>query len=62
MSRIVRRNELHRQRARRHKLRKLRERYARARTTAEKEQILQKLSRVAPCASAEQFLAAVKAK
>jgi hypothetical protein len=62
MSRQVRQNELHRQRARRWRLRRLREQYARSKTAAEKEQILQKASRVAPTASKEQFLAAVKTK
>ncbi|HEV8343056.1 MAG TPA: DUF6800 family protein [Candidatus Binatia bacterium] len=62
MSRQVRQNELHRQRARRWSLRKLREQYARSKTAAEKEQILQKVIRVAPTASKEQFLAAIKVK
>ena len=61
MARPIRRNELHRRRARREHLKKLRERYARAKTTAEREKILQKVARVAPCVSTEQFLAPIKA-
>jgi hypothetical protein len=61
MPRPIRRNELHRRRVRRQRLKKLRERYARAKTNAEKEQILQKVSRVAPCVSTEEFLAPLKA-
>lgn len=62
MSRQIRQNELHRQRARKWRLRKLRTEYAASKTAAEKEQILQKLTRIAPTASKEQFLAAIKPK
>ena len=61
MSQATRRNELHARRMRRQRLRKLRERYAKAKTNAEKEQILQKFSRVAPRISTEQFLAPLQA-
>lgn len=62
MSRQIRQNELHRRRTRHWRLKRLREQYARSKTAAEKEQILQKVARVAPTASKEQFLAAVKTK
>ena len=62
MSRQIRRNELHRHRVRRHKLKKLRRRYADVRTSAERERILQKVMRVAPSITSEQFVAPLKAK
>jgi uncharacterized protein DUF6800 len=55
-----RRNELHARRARRQHLKKLRARYAKAKTGAEKEKILEKVLRVAPGVSSEQFLAQIK--
>ena len=61
MSQAIRRNELHARRVRRQRLRKLRARYAKAKTNAEKEQILQKVARVAPSISTEQFLGPLKA-
>lgn len=61
MSQLIRRNEMHRRRARRMKLGKLRLRYGRAKTNAEKEQIVQRAARVAPTITREQFLASIKA-
>ncbi len=60
MGRQVRRNELHARRVRRQRLKQLRERYAKAKTSAEKDQIMEKVSRVAPSLSSEQFLAPIK--
>jgi len=45
---VLRRTELHRRRARREKLAKLRRRYREARSQEEKAKILEKASRVAP--------------
>jgi hypothetical protein len=61
MGRQVRRNELHARRVRRHRLKQLRERYAKAKTGSERDKILEKASRVAPTLSSEQFLAPIKA-
>ena len=61
MPRSIRRNELHARRARRRHLKKLRARYAKAKTNAEKEKILEKASRVSPSVSREQFLESLKA-
>ena len=61
MSRPSRRNEVNRKRARRERLRKLREHFAKAKTAGEKEKILQKVSRVAPCISPEEFVAPLQA-
>jgi hypothetical protein len=60
MGRQVRRNELHARRVRRQRLKQLRDRYAKAKTTAEKEKIMEKVARVAPSLSSEQFLAPIK--
>jgi len=60
MGRQVRRNELHARRVRRRRLKQLRERYAKAKTSAEKDKIMDKVSRVAPSLSSEQFLAPIK--
>lgn len=60
MGRQVRRNELHARRVRRHRLKQLRERFAKAKTSAEKEKILEKVQRVAPTLSPEQFIAPIK--
>jgi hypothetical protein len=60
MGRQVRRNELHARRVRRQRLKQLRERYAKAKTSAEKDKIMEKVSRVAPSLSSEQFLAPIK--
>jgi hypothetical protein len=55
-----RRNELHARRVRRRHLKKLRARFAKAKTSAEKEKILDKVMRVAPGVSAQQFVAPIK--
>lgn len=60
MGRQVRRNELHARRVRRQRLKQLRERYAKAKTSAEKDKIMEKVSRVAPSLSSEQFLAPIR--
>ena len=60
MGRQVRRNELHARRVRRQHLKRLRDRYAKAKTGAEKEKIMEKVARVAPTLSSEQFLAPIK--
>ena len=60
MGRQVRRNELHARRVRHQRLKQLRERYAKAKTSAEKDKIMEKVSRVAPSLSSEQFLAPIK--
>ena len=56
----IRRNEIHARRGRRRHLQKLRERYVKAKTNADKDKILEKVSRVAPGLSSEQFLAPIK--
>lgn len=60
MAHSIRRNELHARRVRRRSLKKLRERYAKAKTSADKEKILEKAGRIAPGMSSEQFLAPIK--
>lgn len=61
MGRQIRRNELHARRARRVNLKKLRARYAKAKTGADRDRILGKVARVAPSLTPEQFLATVPA-
>ncbi len=56
----IRRNEIHARRGRRLQLKKLRVRFAKAKTATEKEKILEKVSRVAPGLTAEQFVAPIK--
>lgn len=60
MPRSIRRNELHARRVRRRSLKKLRERFAKAKTSADKEKILAKVARVAPGVTPEQFVAPIK--
>ena len=60
MPRSTRRNELHARRVRRQQLKKLRVRFAKAKTSADKEKILEKVARVAPSISPEQFVAPIK--
>jgi len=60
MPRSIRRNELHARRVRRQSLKKLRVRFAKAKTNADKEKILAKVARVAPGISPEQFVAPIK--
>ena len=54
---MIRDTELHRRRARRQKLAKLRRRYAAATTEAARRAVVEKVSRVARWLSPEQFLA-----
>jgi hypothetical protein len=58
----VRKTEIHRRRKRREKLRKLRSRYSLAKTNQEKEKILEKVKRIAPWLSEEEFLEPLKNK
>jgi hypothetical protein len=60
MTLSIRRNELHARRVRRQQLKKLRVRFAKAKTSADKEKILEKVARVAPGISTEQFVAPIK--
>lgn len=60
MPRSIRRNEINARRTRRRHLKKLRERFAKAKTSADKEKILAKVARVAPGVSPEQFVAPIK--
>jgi len=59
MSRI-RQRELHARRVRGKKLKKLREKYAKSKSAAQKDQILTKVSRQAPTLSKEEFEKMVK--
>ena len=52
----VRKTELHRRRKRKEKLGKLRKKFLLAKTSQEKEQILEKVRRIAPWLSKEEFL------
>ena len=61
MTRPIRKNEIHARRVRREQLKKLRVRYAKVKTAAEKEKILAKVARVAPTITADQFVAPLKA-
>jgi hypothetical protein len=58
----VRKTELHQRRKRKEKLRKLRSKYALAKTNQEKEKILEKVKRIAPWLSEEEFLEPLKKK
>jgi hypothetical protein len=60
MPRSIRRNEINARRTRRRHLKKLRARFAKAKTSADKEKILAKVARVAPGVSPEQFVAPIK--
>jgi hypothetical protein len=60
MGRQVRRNELHARRVRRRRLEQLRAKYSKAKSSGEKDRILEKAARVAPSLSTEQFLAPIK--
>jgi hypothetical protein len=53
---LIRRVELNRRRIRREKLAKLRDRYQKAKTEAEKASIREKVSKIAPWLSMDQFL------
>ena len=56
---LPRKTEINRRRQRRQKLKKLRKRYAKARTEGERMNVLTKLQLVSPTASKEAFLAAI---
>jgi len=53
---------IEKRRKRREKLKKLREKYLLAKTKEEKERILEKLRKIAPWLSEEEFLAPLKKK
>ena len=57
MGRHTRKSEINRRRTRRQRLVKLRRRYASAKNENERSQVLEKLTRVSPAVSREQFLA-----
>ena len=61
MTRPIRKNEIHARRTRRAQLKKLRARYAKVKSAAEKEKILAKVARIAPTITADQFVAPLKA-
>ena len=61
MTRPIRKNEIHSRRVRRAQLKKLRARFAKVKTAADKEKILAKVARIAPTITAEQFVAPLKA-
>jgi hypothetical protein len=54
---LIRNKEIRRRRARRDKLRQLRERYKKAKTDSERNSIIAKMRRVNPRLSREQFVA-----
>lgn len=56
---LPRKTEINRRRQRRQKLKKLRKRYAKARTEGERTNVLTKLQLVSPTASKEAFIAAI---
>ena len=61
MTRPIRKNEIHSRRVRRAQLKKLRARYAKVKSSADKEKILAKVARVAPTITPDQFVAPLKA-
>lgn len=61
MSRI-RQREIHARRARKLKTSKLRARYSEAKSATQKEQVLEKLARISPWLSLEEFAAPLKKK
>jgi hypothetical protein len=56
---LPRASEINRRQQRRKKLKKLRKRYAKARTEGDRQNVLAKLRLVSPTASKEAFLAAI---
>lgn len=60
MTRPIRKNEIHSRRVRRAQLKKLRARYAKVKSSADKEKILAKVARVAPTITPDQFVAPLK--
>jgi len=61
-SRNIRFNELRQRRNRKQKLKKLREKFALAKTKEEKEKILEKDFKIAPWLTEEEFLKPIKEK
>ncbi len=59
-SRNVRQREIRQRRNRKEKLKKLREKYLSAKTPEEKAKILEKVAKIAPWLSEEEFLKAKK--
>jgi len=58
----VRKTEIHQRRVRKEKLKKLRAKFALAKTSSEKEKILEKVKKVAPWLSEEEFIEPLKGK
>jgi hypothetical protein len=54
---VERMNEIHRRRKRQEKIQKLRERYAASSSSVDKGRILEKLKRISPWMTKEEFLA-----
>jgi len=61
-SRNIRFNELRQRRNRKQKLKKLREKFVLAKTKEEKEKILEKVFKIAPRLTEEEFLKPIKEK
>ncbi len=61
MGAVTRLQQIRRRRARREKLSKLRERYRAAKSSADRERLLEKMKRVAPWLSVEEFLKPLRA-
>ena len=59
---VIRQTEIHQRRVRKLKLKKLRGRYKEAKNASEKQKIVEKLTRLAPWISEEEFVAASKGK
>jgi len=59
---VIRQTEIHQRRVRKLKLKKLRGRYKEANNASEKQKIVEKLTRLAPWISEEEFVAASKGK
>ena len=58
----IRKTEIHQRRVRKEKLKKLRAKFTLAKTSQEKEKILEKVKRIAPWLSEEEFLEPIKGK
>ncbi len=59
-AKLLRKIEIHRRRVRREKLKKLREKYKSAQTEEEKKKIIEKMKKITPWLSEEEFLAPIK--
>jgi hypothetical protein len=57
---VERQREIHRRRVRKEKLQKLRQRYAGTTSSAEKTRILEKLKKISPWMTKEEFLAPLR--